>query len=108
MLNGKRAFWKKRFPLLLLFAAFAVQPSFAGTGGGLPWETALQKLVDSLTGPVARSIIVLAVGLLGIALAFSEGGILRTVIRVLFGAAILAAAGTFALSFFGFTSGAIF
>lgn len=100
--------WRKQIPILLLFAAIVVQPSFAGTTAGLPWEPVLEKIVQSLTGPVARAIIVIAVGLLGIALAFSEGGILRNVIRVLFGASILAAGGTFSLTFFDFTSGAIF
>ena len=57
---------------LLLVATLAIlavivmsDPAFASSGGGLPWETPLNKVKDSLSGPVA-----LAVGLI----AFFAGG----------------------------------
>lgn len=84
------------------------QTARAATGGDMPWEAPLQRLANSFAGPVAQSILVLAIVGLGFALAFSEGPILRRVLGVIFGGAIAATAASFALSFFGFTSGATF
>ena len=84
------------------------QTAQAATGGDLPWETPLQRLAESFAGPVARSLLTLAVVGLGFALAFSEGPVLRRALGVILGCAIAATAASFALSFFGFTSGATF
>ena len=84
------------------------QSANAATGGDLPWETPLQRLAESFAGPVARSLLILSVVALGFALAFSEGPVLRRVLGVILGCAIAATAASFALSFFGFTSGATF
>ena len=50
--------------LFVLVAAAAVivltDPAFASSGGGLPWETPLNKLKDSLSGPVALAVGVIA------------------------------------------------
>ena len=58
--------------LFLLFLLFlALSPSLAlaagtGGGGGLPWETPLQNVQQSLTGPVAKGVALVAiVGALG-------------------------------------------
>lgn len=57
---------------MVLFIALAVAPpAFAATGGGsLPWESPLQTFRDSITGPVALSIAVLAVAVAGAMLIF--------------------------------------
>lgn len=88
----------------LLFAASAR----AAASGDMPWEGPLQSLVDSFTGITAQLILILAIVSLGFALAFSEGPILRRVLGVILGGAIAATAASFALSFFGFSSGATF
>ena len=41
-------------------AALVVDPALASSGGGLPWETPLNKVKDSLSGPVALAIGVIA------------------------------------------------
>jgi type IV secretory pathway VirB2 component (pilin) len=50
--------------LFALVAAAAVivltDPAFASSGGGLPWETPLNKVKDSLSGPVALAVGVIA------------------------------------------------
>jgi type IV secretory pathway VirB2 component (pilin) len=88
--------------LLLRPAAAIGQP--AGGGGGMPWETPLQTLIDSLTGPVAKAIGIAAIVCLGIGIAFSEGGsMLRKALFVVFGLAITFSAATWALPFLGFS-----
>lgn len=84
-------------------------PAFAGTSGApMPWEGPLKRLIESFTGPVAQSLMVLAVILLGLGLAFSDGGgFTRKVLNVLFGLSLAAAGSSFILDFFGFAAGAV-
>ena len=49
------------------------QAAFAA-GSDMPWEGPLEQIVESLTGPVAQALGVLAIVALGFAFAFSEGG----------------------------------
>jgi type IV secretory pathway VirB2 component (pilin) len=60
--------------LLAAPAAFA-----AGAGGGLPWETPLNRIAQSLTGPVALSISLIALMVAGGTLVF--GGELSEIAR---------------------------
>jgi type IV secretion system protein TrbC len=59
---------------LFLLAGFLViaQTAFAGGGGGggLPWETPLNRIATSLTGPVALSISLIALMVAGGTLVF--------------------------------------
>jgi len=88
---------------LVLLPAHALAAS-----AGLPWEQPLQKLVDSMSGPVAKAVGVLSVTMFGLMLAFSDGAGLRWAMGILFGLAIAFAATTFVVTFFNFGSGAIF
>jgi type IV secretory pathway VirB2 component (pilin) len=63
-------------------------PALAG-GTGMPWESPLQQVVQSITGPVVQAAAVIAIGL-----------------GILFGLSIAFAASTFFLGFFGFAGGA--
>jgi len=94
--------------LVAATALFTTQSAQASTGGDLPWEQPLQRIANSIAGPVTQSLLTLSVVALGFALAFSEGAILRRVLGVILGCAIAATAASFAVSFFGFTSGATF
>ncbi len=83
----------------------------AATAGGtsMPWETPLQTIADSITGPVAKSIGIIAIAVTGLGFAFSEGGsVLRRGLGIVFGLAIAFTASTFLTSFFNVTSGAVF
>ncbi len=93
---------------IVLVGLSLAAPASAATGGDLPWEEPLQRLADSFAGPVTQAVLVIAIVALGFALAFSEGPILRRVLGVIMGCAIAATATSFALSFFGFSSGATF
>jgi type IV secretion system protein VirB2 len=85
-------------------AAFAATTS----GTSMPWETPLQTIADSITGPVAKAIGVIAIAMTGLGFAFSEGGsALRRGLGIVFGLAITFTASTFLTSFFSITSGAL-
>lgn len=62
---------RERYPA---FAAFTlactlglvlIEPAFASSGGGLPWESPLQQIQQSITGPVAGFIALAAVAIAG-------------------------------------------
>ena len=79
---------------------FAARAQLAGS---MPWEGPLQRLIDSLTGPVAKAIGIAAIVSLGFGIAFSEGGsMLRKALFVVLGLAITFSAATWALPFLGF------
>jgi type IV secretion system protein VirB2 len=82
--------------------------SFAGGQGGqaMPWEGPITSVLNSLTGPVAQALCILAVVALGFGMAFSEGGsTMRRSMGILFGCSIAVTAVTFATTFFGFAAG---
>jgi type IV secretion system protein TrbC len=64
--------------LLLLAGPHAVQAAASG-GGGLPWETPLETLRDSITGPVAYAISLMGVVVAGATLVF--GGEINDFVR---------------------------
>ena len=75
----------------------------------MPWETPLQTIQDSLSGPVAKAIGVIAIVLTGLGFAVAESGsVVRKGIGIVFGLAIAFTATTFMTSFFNITSGAVF
>ena len=90
--------------------ALMVLPAIAhASGSGLPWESPLQKILDSISGPVAKVVGVLAIVLTGLGLAFGEGGgLMRKALGIVFGLSIAFSASSFGLSFFGFSGGCAF
>lgn len=64
--------------MFLLLIPELAQASSAG-GGGLPWETPLQKLADSIKGPVAFTISLL--GLVGGGATLIWGGEINEFVR---------------------------
>lgn len=77
-------------------------------GSSMPWEAPLQKVLDSVEGPVAKIIAVIIIIVTGLTLAFgdSSGGF-RRLIQIVFGLSIAFAASSFFLSFFSFGGGAL-
>ncbi len=87
----------------MLYAA----PAWAG-GSGMPWETPLQSIVDSVQGPVAKVIGVIIIVITGLTLAFGDtSGGFRRLIQIVFGLSVAFAASSFFLSFFSFGGGAL-
>jgi type IV secretory pathway VirB2 component (pilin) len=93
--------------ILLTMALIICMPLLAhASGSGLPWEGPLQRILDSISGPVAKVAGVLAIVLTGLGLAFGEGGgLMRKALGIVFGLSIAFSASSFGLSFFGFGGG---
>ncbi|KAA5601770.1 TrbC/VirB2 family protein [Blastochloris sulfoviridis] len=84
-------------------------PSAAlAAGSSMPWEAPLQKILESVEGPVAKIIAVMIIILTGLTLAFGDtSGGARKLIQIVFGLSIAFAASSFFLSFFSFGGGAL-
>ena len=90
--------------LSLAITATAAQAA----GSGMPWEAPLQKVLESVQGPVAKIVAVLIIITTGLALAFGESnGGFRKLVQIVFGLSIAFAASSFFLSFFSFGGGAL-
>jgi len=63
--------WKRIWLLVgLLFVVAQAAWAGGGGGGGLPWETPLNRVAQSMTGPVALSISLIALMVAGGTLVF--------------------------------------
>jgi type IV secretion system protein VirB2 len=97
-------FWVTFLSVLVIYSSLAL----ADTGEGLPWEGPLQKIADSLAGPVARAVGIIAVVGVGLTMAMdSAGSLYGKMGKIIFGLSIAFLAGTWGLSFFGFGGGAL-
>lgn len=88
--------------------ALAIAASAQAAGSGMPWEEPLQKVLESVQGPVAKIVAVIIIIVTGLTLAFGEtAGGFRKLIQIIFGLSIAFAASSFFLSFFSFGGGAL-
>jgi type IV secretory pathway VirB2 component (pilin) len=77
-------------------------------GSGMPWEAPLQRILESVQGPVAKIVAVIIITVTGLALAFGDtSGGFRKMVQVVFGLSVAFAASSFFLSFFSFGGGAL-
>jgi type IV secretion system protein VirB2 len=91
-----------------LSAAALVASQAQAAGSGMPWEEPLQKVLESVQGPVAKIVAVIIIITTGLTLAFGEtAGGFRRLIQIIFGLSIAFAASSFFLSFFSFGGGAL-
>ncbi len=97
------AAWIAAFTCKVLLASAA-----QAAGAGMPWEAPLQRILESIEGPVAKIIAVIIIIGTGLTLAFGDmGGGFRRLIQIVFGLSIAFAATSFFLSFFSFAGGAL-
>jgi type IV secretion system protein TrbC len=90
------------------FVALLANSAALAAGSGMPWEAPLQRILESIEGPVAKVIAVVIIIVTGLSLAFGDmGGGLRRLIQIVFGLSIAFAATSFFLSFFSFAGGAL-
>lgn len=77
-------------------------------GSGMPWEAPLQRILESIEGPVAKVSAVVIIIITGLSLSFGDmSGGFRRLIQIVFGLSIAFAATSFFLSFFAFAGGAM-
>ncbi len=96
-----RALIKIKANLSLVLIAAAVFPStaFAQT---MPWESPLRQLLNSLQGPTAQIIIIMAIVIAGLAFCVGEAGsFFRRCSAAVFGGAIAIGASSWAPTLFG-------
>ena len=94
--------------LVALCAEALVSDMAQAAGSGMPWEAPLQRILESVEGPVAKIIAVIIIIVTGLSLAFGDmGGGFRRLLQIVFGLSIAFAATSFFLSFFSFAGGAL-
>lgn len=97
----------KKFSRLLMFTliSLAASPAFASAsgGGGLPWESPLQTITKSITGPVAFAVSVIGVVAAGAALIWGGeiSGFTRTLVYVVLVIGLIVAATNILSTLFG-------
>ena len=71
-------------------------------GGAMPWEGPLTKIMDSLSGPVAKILGVIVIVIAGLGIAFGESGSgVRRLFQVVMGLAIAFTAASIVATLFG-------
>lgn len=107
MISKSRRFRRARRWSWSLAAILIAGPAQAA-GSSMPWEAPLQKILDSVEGPVSKIVAVIIIIVTGLTLAFGEtSGGFRRLIQIVFGLSIAFAASSFFLSFFAFGGGAL-
>ena len=99
----------RNFFFLLFLSLLATEIAFAANGGGgLPWESPLSSIKDSLTGPVAGYIALIAIMVCGALLIFGGdfSGFAKNLINVVIACAVILGASSIITNLFG-TSGAV-
>jgi len=97
-----------RLALAGLAALAAASTEAHAAGSGMPWEAPLQRILESIEGPVAKVSAVVIIILTGLSLAFGDmGGGIRRLVQIVFGLSIAFAATSFFLTFFSFAGGAL-
>lgn len=76
---------------------------------GMPWESPLEKILNSVTGPVAKILGVIVIVIAGLGIAFGEGGTgIRRICQIVFGLSIAFTATSLIVNLFGTTGGVNF
>jgi type IV secretion system protein VirB2 len=92
---------------LSALASLAATPVLAA-GSSMPWEEPLQRILESIEGPVSKIVAVIIIIITGLTLAFGDtSGGFRRLVQIVFGLSIAFAASSFFLSFFSFGGGAL-
>ena len=92
--------------VMSVFSLLSVSVISYASSTDMPWESPLQSVLDSISGPVVQILGIIAIILFGLGLAFSEsGGMLRKALWVLLGLSIAFSAVSWGISFLGFSGG---
>ena len=90
------------------FSVLAMSSAAHAAGSNMPWEQPLNRILQSVEGPVAKIIAVIVIIVTGLSLAFGDtSGGFRRLVQIVFGLSIAFAASSFFLSFFSFGGGVV-
>ncbi len=96
-----------KFAIATLLLSLTISSAWAA-GSGMPWEAPLERILESVQGPVAKIVAVIIITVTGLSLAFGDtSGGFRKLVQVVFGLSVAFAATSFFLSFFSFGGGAL-
>ena len=99
----------KKVRIFFVIMFISLMSNVYAQGGGLPWEDPLEKILESLTGPVAKALGVIAIVIAGFGIAFGEAGNgMRKIFQIVFGLSIAFTASSLVVSLFGFSGGVQF
>lgn len=99
----KRATWLRRrwhIASLLTLIVLSQSASRAQQTGGSPWERAATSLEQTFTGPLARSLSLVAIVIAGLMFMFGEQGSKRQIAGIVFGGGLAMLASQFLLWLF--------
>lgn len=96
-----------KVPGLASLSTLAAAPAWAA-GGAMPWDAPLSQVAASITGPVAGSIIAIAIVASGLTMAFAAGQGMRTFAGIIFAGSIVGIGLLFFMGLFGLTAGLAF
>ncbi|NCX94349.1 MAG: conjugal transfer protein TrbC [Gammaproteobacteria bacterium] len=103
-----RAVLRKAYGVILL-SAVSIDAFAASAGQPMPWEGPIQKITDSITGPVAKSLALIVIVMAGLGIAFGEAGSgVRKIMMVVLGLAIAFSAASIIASVYNPSSGLAF
>lgn len=92
--------------VLTAFITCALARAAFASSAGMPWEGPIQRLVQSLTGPVAKGIGIAAIVCTALGMALAESGhAMKKFLTIIFALCVCFTAGTFGLQFLGFSGG---
>jgi type IV secretory pathway VirB2 component (pilin) len=79
--------WRHRWwrALACVPAAILLAPTPSYAQGASPWENAVNVLMTSFTGPIARGLSLVSIVIGGVTFAFGEGGSKRLLAGIVFG-----------------------
>jgi type IV secretory pathway VirB2 component (pilin) len=82
--RGPRTEWRWRRVLVFAIAAVVLLPAISDAATS-PWEDAVNALMVSFTGPIARGLSLVSIVIGGLTFAFGEGGSKRFLAGIVFG-----------------------
>lgn len=107
-LTVKKSMFKLSQASLLLFVLMD-QAMATQAGQPMPWEGPLQKIMYSISGPVAKILGVIVIVIAGLGIAFGESGSgVRRLFQVVMGLAIAFTAASIVSGLFGGAGGVVF
>lgn len=100
---------KRKISALLVSCAATISAYATTAGQPMPWEGPLQKIMHSISGPVAMTLGVIVIVLAGLGIAFGESGSgVKKILMVVVGLAIAFTASSIIVSLYNPSSGVAF